>query len=108
MRTGLSVRISQSTGRTGVSAPSSLKVMDGLDICGFFSVLDGTTYKTRSPKIAIMCWANAGILSAVLLARRRQMTLTRCHFARRTNLIANCWFDVGPTPVAQQVLLIPT
>ena len=55
-------------------------------------------------QIAIICWANAGILSAVLLARRRQMTLAQCHFAHRANLIANCWFDVGPTPVAQQAL----
>ena len=59
-------------------------------------------------QIAIICWANAGILSAVLLARRRQMTLARCHFAHRTNLIANRWFDVGPTPVAQQTLHMTT
>ena len=58
--------------------------------------------------IAIICWANACILSAVLLARRRQMTLARCHFAHRANLIANRWFDVGPTPVAQQALHMPT
>ena len=58
--------------------------------------------------IAIICWTNAGILSAVLLARRRQMTLARCHFAHRANLIANRWFDVGPTPVAQQALHMPT
>ena len=49
-------------------------------------------------------WASAGILSAVLLARRRQMALARCHFAHRANLIANRWFDVGPTPVTQQAL----
>ena len=55
-------------------------------------------------KIAIICWANAEILLAVLLARRRQMTLARCHFAHRPYLIANRWFDVGPTPVAQQAL----
>mgnify|MGYP003690534163 CR=1 FL=1 len=65
-----------------------------------------TTY--RHTQIAIICWANAGILSAVLLARRRQMTLVRCHFAHRANLIANRWFDVGPTPVAQQALHMPT
>ena len=41
-------------------------------------------------------------LSAVLLARRRQMTLVRCHFAHRANFVANRWFDVGPAPVAQQ------
>ena len=51
---------------------------------------------------AINCWANVGILPAVLLAQRRQMTLARCHFAHRANFIANRWFDVGPTPVAQQ------
>ena len=56
------------------------------------------------PQITIICWANVGILSVVLLARRRQMTLARCHFAYRANLIANRWFDVGPTPVAQQAL----
>ena len=60
------------------------------------------------PQIAIICWANAGILSAVLLARRRQMTLARCHFAHRANLIGNRWFEVGPTPVAQQALHMPT
>ena len=32
------------------------------------------------------------------------MTLVRCHFANRANLIANRWFDVGPMPVAQQAL----
>ena len=32
------------------------------------------------------------------------MTLARCHFAHRDNLIVNRWFDVGPTPVAQQAL----
>ena len=56
-------------------------------------------------QIAIICWANAGILSAVLLARRRQMTVARCHFAHRANLFANRWFDVGPTPVDQYVVL---
>ena len=61
-----------------------------------------------SSQIAIICWANAGILSTVLLARRRQMTLARCHFAHRANVIANRWFDVGPTPVAQQALHMPT
>ena len=59
-------------------------------------------------QIAIICWANAGILSAVLLARCRQATLARCYFAHRANLIANRWFDVGPTPVAQQALHTPT
>ena len=43
-----------------------------------------------------------------MLARRRQMTLARCHFAHRANLIANRWFDVGPTPIAQQALHMPT
>ena len=38
------------------------------------------------------------------LARRWQMTLVRCHFVHRTDLIANGWFDIGPTPVAQQAL----
>ena len=42
------------------------------------------------------------------MARRRQMSLARCHFAHRANLIANPWFDVGPTPVAQQTLHMPT
>ena len=55
-------------------------------------------------QIAIICWATVGILSAVLLARRRQMTLARCHFAHRANLIANRWFDVGQMTVGQQAL----
>ena len=59
-------------------------------------------------QITIICWANAGILSAVLLARRRQMTLARCHFAHWANLIANRWFNVNLTPVAQQALHMPT
>ena len=50
-------------------------------------------------QFAIICWNNAGILSAVLLARR--------HFAHQANLIANRWFNVGPTPVAQQALHMP-
>ena len=58
-------------------------------------------------QIAFICWANDGILSAVLLARCRQMTLAQCHFADRANLIANRWFDVGPTPVDQQALHMP-
>ena len=29
-------------------------------------------------------------------------------FAHRANLIANRWFNVGPTPVAQQALHMPT
>ena len=58
-------------------------------------------------QIAIICWANAGILSVVLLARRRQITLVRCHFAHRANLIANSWFGVDPTSVAQQALHMP-
>ena len=69
------------------------------------------TRKTRTgihPDIAIICCrANAGILWAVLLTRGRQMTLARCHFAHRANLIANRWFDFGPTPVAQQALHMP-
>ena len=50
------------------------------------------------------------LFSAVLLTRRLQMTLVRCHFAHRANLhvIANRWFDVGPTPVAQQGRHMPT
>ena len=58
------------------------------------------TCELNAPKCRNICWASAGILSAVLLARRRQMTLARCHFAHRANLIANCRFDFGPTPVA--------
>ena len=27
------------------------------------------------------------------------MLLARCHFAHRADLIANGWFDVGPTPL---------
>ena len=59
-------------------------------------------------QIAILCWTNAGIMSAVLLARRLKMMLARCHFARRANLTANRWFDVCPTPVAQHALHMPT
>ena len=55
-------------------------------------------------KIAIIRWANVGIL----LARRWQMTLARCHFADWADLIANSWFDDGPTPLAQQALHMPT
>ena len=47
-------------------------------------------------------------LSAVMLARRRKITLVRCHFASRANLIANRWFDVDPTPVALQAMHMPT
>ena len=64
--------------------------------------------RQRITQIVIIFWANASILSAVLLARRRKMTLARCHFAHRANLIANRWFGVGPTPVAQQALHMPT
>ena len=45
----------------------------------------------------IIRWGNVGILLAVLLVRRWQMTLARCNFAHRADLIANGWFDVGPT-----------
>ena len=45
--------------------------------------------RQRITQIVIIFWANASILSAVLLARRREMTLARCHFAHRANLIAN-------------------
>ena len=38
----------------------------------------------------------------------RQMTLTRCHFAHRADIFANDWFDVGPTPIAQQAQPMPT
>ena len=55
-------------------------------------------------QIAIIRLANAEILLAVLLTQRRQMTLARGHFAHRPYLIANRWFDVGPTRVAQQAL----
>ena len=55
-----------------------------------------------------MCWAIVGILSAVLLARRRTNdVIARCHFAHRSNLIVNRWFDVGPTPIAKQALHMP-
>ena len=36
------------------------------------------------------------------------MALVRCHFAHRADLIANAWFDIGPTPLAQQALHMPT
>ena len=74
----------------------------------YLLIIETVTWVSETPQIAIICWANAGILSAVLLARRRQMTLARCHFAHRANLIANRWFDVGPTPIAQQALHMPT
>ena len=64
--------------------------------------------RQRITQIVIIFWANASILSAVLLARGREMTLARCHFAHRANLIANRWFGVGPTSVAQQALHMPT
>ena len=59
-------------------------------------------------QIAIIRWANVGILLAVLLVRSWQMTMARCHFAHWADLIANGWFDVGPTPVAQLALHMPT
>ena len=37
-------------------------------------------------QLAIIRWANVGILLAVLLARRWQMTLARCDVAHRANL----------------------
>ena len=77
-----------------------------------FFVTSGTsnncTTLEKTSQIAIIYWANAGILSAALLAQRRQMTLCRCHVAHRANLIANRWFQVGPTAVAQQALHMPT
>ena len=45
-----------------------------------------TAKLTLGTQIVIIRWANAGILSAVLLVE------------------VNRWFDVGPTPVAQQAL----
>ena len=56
----------------------------------------------RLNHIAIIRWTNVGILLAVFWARRWQLTLARCHFAHRADLIANGWFDVGPTPLVQQ------
>ena len=52
---------------------------------------------------AVIRWADVDILLAVLLAQRQlwQMTLARCHFAHRPNVIANGCFDVIPTPLAQ-------
>ena len=35
------------------------------------------------------------------------MTLVRCHFAHRADIIANRWFHVGPTPLPQQALHMP-
>ena len=32
------------------------------------------------------------------------MTFAWCYFARQADLIANGWFDVGPTPLAQQAV----
>ena len=52
--------------------------------------------------------STVSVMAAVLLAQRRQMTLARCHYAHRINLIANRWFDVSPTPVTQQALHMPT
>ena len=53
-------------------------------------------------------WANVDILLAVLLAQRRQMTLARRHFAHRADVIANNWFDVGPTSLVLQAQHMPT
>ena len=36
------------------------------------------------------------------------MSLTRCHFCHRADLIANGWFDVGPTSIAQQAMHMAT
>ena len=63
---------------------------------------------SHASQMAIIRWVDVSILLAVLLARRWQMTLARYHFTRRTDLIANGWFDVGPTPLAQQALHMPT
>ena len=51
---------------------------------------------------------NVRILLAVLLAQRWQMTLAQRHFAHRPNVIANGWFDVDPSSLAQEVLHMPT
>ena len=52
-------------------------------------------YTSIHAQIAIICWANAGILTAVLLARRRQMTLARCQ------PLVRCWSNArNPTSPA--------
>ena len=40
------------------------------------------------PQIAVMCWANVGIMLAVFLAQR--------HFAHQTNISYGC-VEIGPT-----------
>ena len=60
-----------------------------------------------SSQITVFRVPNVDVLLAVLLAQHWQMTLARCHFAHRADVIANGWYGVGPTPLAQQPC-IPT
>ena len=83
-----------------------------------------SSINSLSTQIAIICWANAGLLSAVLLAQRRQMTLARCHFAQNpplvrswssnststveTLVLVQCWANVStPTTCCQQLQPLP-
>lgn len=52
--------------------------------------------------LVIIRWAKFGIMFAILLAWRLQMTLARCNFGDRADLIVNSWFNDGPPPVAHQ------
>ena len=45
----------------------------------------------ENTQIAIICWANVGILLAALL----QMTLAQHYFGHWPNVCLNGWFDVG-------------
>ena len=62
--------------------------------------------KKVTSQITIICWANAGILSAVLLARSRQMTLARCHFAINCQPLVRCWSNarIPTTPAYANVM----
>ena len=56
----------------------------------------------------VICWANVGILLAVLLTQRWQILLVQHHFAHRADNFADGWFNIGPLSLAQQVWHMPT
>ena len=65
----------------------------------FIRLIFVDNWAKNTAQIAIICWANVGILLAV--------TLARCHFAHRADLIANGWLDVDPAPLTQHALHMP-
>ena len=53
-----------------------------------------TVIPIQPTQIVVIPWADLGILLAILLSLRWQMTLAQRHFAHLTNNIAKCWSNL--------------